>query len=87
MKKVMLIAVMAIFSTVMFGQTKTETAPASHNKKTHKTEAKASATESKSVAQPATAQPTGKKKEEPKQTGKKTETATPSKKQQAPPAK
>jgi|WetSurMetagenome_2_1015567.scaffolds.fasta_scaffold61355_3 hypothetical protein len=70
MKKVMVIALMAIFSTAMFAQTKPETAPATHKKKAHTTEAKATAKETKPAAQPATAQPAAKK----------TETATPAKK-------
>ncbi len=68
MKRVMLIALMAIFSTVMFAQTKTETKPATHHKKkTHKTEMKAPAKEVKPAAQPAV------KKEEPKPPVKKEE--------------
>jgi hypothetical protein len=63
MKRVMLIALMAIFSTVMFAQTKTETAPTTHKKKTHTTEAKASTKQTKPAAQPASAQPTIKKAE------------------------
>jgi hypothetical protein len=70
MKKVMVIALMAIFSTAMFAQTKTETAPATHKKKAQTTEAKAPAKETKPAAQSASAQPTHKK----------AETATPAKK-------
>jgi hypothetical protein len=67
MKRVMLIALMAIFSTVMFAQTKTEAKPATHKKRTHKTEMKAPAKEVKPAAQPAV------KKEEPKPAVKKEE--------------
>jgi hypothetical protein len=77
MKRVMLIALMAIFSTVMFAQTKSETKPATEKKKTHGTEVKAPANEVKPAAQPAgkeEAKPTAVKKEEGKPaTGKKEE--------------
>jgi hypothetical protein len=86
MKRVIAIALMAIFSTVMFAQTKTETKPATqttqstHKKKAHSKDAKAPATEVKAPAtQPATAQPAGKKAET-TAPAKKTETATPAKK-------
>jgi hypothetical protein len=79
MKRVIAIALMAIFSTAMFAQTKTETKPTTqtsnttqttHKKKSHTTEAKAPAKETKPAAQSGAAQPTVKK----------TETATPAKK-------
>jgi hypothetical protein len=79
MKRVMLIALMAIFSTVMFAQTKTEATPTTHKKKSHKTEVKAPANEAKPAAQPATTQPAG-KKTEPAAPAKKSETTTPVKK-------
>jgi hypothetical protein len=67
MKRLMLIALMAIFSTVMFAQTKTEATPTTHKKKTHKTEMKASKKETTPAAQPAV------KKDEPKPAVKKEE--------------
>jgi hypothetical protein len=55
MKRVLVIALVAMFSTAMFAQTKMETKPATttttHKKKSHSTEAKPAA------------QPTGKKAE------------------------
>jgi uncharacterized protein YdeI (BOF family) len=60
MKRVMLIALMAIFSTVMFAQTKTDTkttttqTTTTHKKKSHTTEVKVPAKETKPAAQPTT---------------------------------